>query len=866
MMARNRQRVRNLGIAIFLLVLAAWIVPSTFSAEHYRHRLEAGLERALHRPVRFGSVSFRLLPRPGFSIDNAEVEEDPDFGSEPFARVDHIDCALRWSSLWRSRLDFARLRLDRPSFNMVLNAKGEWNVEKLLRESTLTEPAGAQAGAGTPRTGQQLTLEVKDARIDFKVGADKKPFALTDLDARLRVDSAERQVQFRITASPVRSDLTLPTPGPVEAEGSWTPSRDLRGPIEATLRTRGALLYDWIPIITGRNPEVYGVFDANVHLSGSLPELTVEGEAGLSQLHRWEGLPPSDPMPWTLRFRGQLLPASERVIVESLEASVANSHLHLSGTVADLQHSPQLDLVLGLERSRLEDVLAVIRRLWPGTSSWGLKGRVDGMLAIQGARTQRRYGGFVGAREVTLETASGSFPLSELAVRITNRGAQLAPVEVTLAPRVAVVAEGQLERSAAGPHYELQLSAKTVPLRDVLAFGRGLGIRGMQGLDGTGSATTTLHLSGAAWPPARPVLTARAELRAVRLLIPGLTEPLNLPRLSLQVTGDQIIADPVVAVMGTSVFSGKLVHQGAWGNPWQFDLRANALSLEQGALWFDALGRRRPLPLLERLPGLASFTARRNAASQLFGSLNAEGRFSSPSVTYRAVTLKDFEGTFEVAGRTIRMTKSKFRTGGGRGEAGGEVDIPPVPASARLSARVELSGIPVQALTSRLPSVLHNARGSVNAAGQFETRGISREELGDNLSGEVTLRSKDLSFGDFDPLQTLAQQARWGTLEPVHGAVAAPSAGMTLEIRNRQVTLKNTAVELSGATLKLDGVYVWGGALNLDARIDWRGFRRRWLAREDELKSGVPYSQARLSGPLDRVVVMPQEDVSRARQ
>ena len=140
----------------------------------------------------------------------------------------------------------------------------------------------------------------------------------------------------------------------------------------------------------------------------------------------------------------------------------------------------------------------------------------------------------------------------------------------------------------------------------------------------------------------------------------------------MQINGDQIIADPVIAVLGTSVFTAKLPHRGARVNPWKFDLRANSLKLEQAALWFDALGLRRPLPLLERLPGLASFTARREAASQIFGSLNAEGRFATPALSYRGVTLKDFQGTFDVAGRMIRMTDG---------------DVPAEGAAARPKAR-----------------------------------------------------------------------------------------------------------------------------------------------------------------------------------
>ncbi len=266
----------------------------------------------------------------------------------------------------------------------------------------------------------------------------------------------------------------------------------MRGPIDARLRTQGALLYDWIPVVTGENPQVYGVMDSDVHLTGSLPDLTVEGETHLTQLHRWGELPPSDPMPWIFRFRARLVRGRERVQVESLEASFADSHLHLSGSVDNLQSAPQLDLVMSLERSRLEDVVAVVRRLWPNASSWNLKGRIDAMLAIQGPWKERRYGGFVGARQVSLETPSGSFPLSEIAVRINNRGAiSGAGTNHPGSPRCPVGAWVRLTASVLEPRYDVQLAAKGVPLHDAVSFGRGLGIHAFQEIDATGSATAS---------------------------------------------------------------------------------------------------------------------------------------------------------------------------------------------------------------------------------------------------------------------------------------------------------------------------------------------------------------------------------------
>ena len=223
------------------------------------------------------------------------------------------------------------------------------------------------------------------------------------------------------------------------------------------------------------------------------------------------------------------------------------------------------------------------------------------------------------------------------------------------------------------------------------------------------------------------------------------------------------------------------------------------MALEQGALWFDALGLRRPLPLLERLPGLASFAARREAAAQIFGSLNAEGRFSTPALSYRGVTLQDFEGTFDVAGRTVQMRAATFRVEGGRGTAAGSVDFtlsPPL-----LSAQASLTGAPVQALTKHLPGPVRKLHGSVSATGSFHTRGLAREELAENLTGQMELRMKEISFGDFDPLGTLAERSHWGKLDPVRGPVTAPPTILNMEIRNRSFILKTMGLDLSWSKL-----------------------------------------------------------------
>ncbi len=868
MTTRTRRYARNLALAFLLLGLAVWLLPSFLSAERYRRHLETGLTRVLHRRVSFGAVSFRLLPGPGFSIQDAVVEEAPQFGSEPFAHVDRIECALRWHSLWRDRWDFARLSLIGPSLNLVRNPQGEWNVEDLLRQSGLATPPAPRGTAASIAPGKALVaggdvaFDVDDARINFKVGEDKKPFTITDASGLVDLDPIHHRLRFRISGSPIRTDLSLPTPGVVELSGEWTPGPDLTGPLQATLRTRGALLYDWIPLLTGRNPEIYGVLDTDLRLSGSLRVVQFEGESRLSQVHRWEQLPPADAMPWTIHARGKFDRPLGRVLFESADASFADSHVHLAGSVEGIPASPRLDLVVELERSRLENLLTLERQLWRKLGNFGAQGRIDGMLTIQGPWGQRRYGGFLGIRGAVLNTPSGRYPLSEIAVRIDNSRARLAPLRVTLAPRVELSAEGVLERSPE-PRYELALSARSVPLREVLNFGRALGFRSLGSVDASGVGTATFRLTGSAWPFTRPRLTGTAQLRAARLIVPGLTEPLNLPRASLRIDGNQIIADPVVAVLGTSVFTARLEHQGARTQPWEFEIRTPALSLEEGSLWFRAFGRRRPPTLFERLPGLASAGGEPGGAGQrLFSSLNAHGHFDVPSVTYRGLRLNDWRATLELSAGELKLHKATFRAAGAHGEAKGLLDLNAQPA--RVVADVSLNGINLQTWASRFPSSFRRIRGSLAVQGHFETRGLVASEAKSNFQGRATVHARNLHLADFDLLEAIAREMEWGRLEPSSTAIVVPAKTVELEFHGRQVSLQKTSVNLAGARLALAGTYEAGGAVDLRVSADFRHIRRRWVEREENDNPGTRAGDLRLAGAPGAMVVTPLIQAARA--
>ncbi|PYV18012.1 MAG: hypothetical protein DMG21_06255, partial [Acidobacteria bacterium] len=453
-----------------------------------------------------------------------------------------------------------------------------------------------------------LILEAENGRVDFKVGADKKPFAVTNVAGRLDLDLARGRVSFRLAGEPIRTDMSLPTPGQVQLEGDWTPGENLSGPLTARVQTRGALLYDWVPFLTGRNPGLYGLVDARADLRGSIYSFQFEGSSVVRQLRRWELPPPADSMPASFTVRGQFNRAERgRVVLESAQVSFRGSTLHASGNIEQAFESPRLDLAVAVERSRLEDFFQLERR-FTGGGSTGLTGRVDGLVTVRGPWREPSLNGFFKGHGAHLAAGGSAFPVSDIDLRVDESGARLAPLHLTLAPRVELVAEGAIrsvsrrtpptERSMprssihrslpvttpshglAGLQYSLALSTKGLPLHDLVRFGRSLGMHVARELDANGTAIALFELTGNVWPLGPPAWRGQAELRGARFFLPGLTEPLDLPHARVEINENKIVADPVTAVIGASVFTGRLEHEGSRNAPWDFNVRTPHLSLE----------------------------------------------------------------------------------------------------------------------------------------------------------------------------------------------------------------------------------------------------------------------------------------------
>src|ERR1700728_2914250 len=139
---RKRRRRRRIWILVAVLAVVALIVtPPLLNVNRLRRRIATSMSRSLGRPVHLDSVTLNVLPMPGFTLENLVVSEDPAFGSEPVISAGSVRATVRVSSLWRRQVEFATIRFDAPSVNLVRRADGRWNFESILLHAAQEDAA-----------------------------------------------------------------------------------------------------------------------------------------------------------------------------------------------------------------------------------------------------------------------------------------------------------------------------------------------------------------------------------------------------------------------------------------------------------------------------------------------------------------------------------------------------------------------------------------------------------------------------------------------------------------------------------------------------------------------------------------------------
>ncbi len=344
------------------------------SADRYRDRVHAALEKALGRQVEIGEVRFRLLPTPGLTIANVTIGEDPKIGAEPVAYVTTLLAVPRITSLFGGPLEFASVDLEDASLNLTRVDRARKRRELELRFAAAAGNAGGVPERAHARRANQF--QVRRYEIVVLPAEHGCRSVAAGLGARAR---------GRCGCMPSRRARIGPARGfgSFVLRGQWLQSNRST---TLDVKLEQSELGDMLTLFNGYESGIHGDISGDAHLAGPLNRIGIAGRMTVSDLHGWNQTPPGG-NGWRFAIGGAIDAPGQTI---DLNARVAGSQspLALRYRVADYLRRPRWGVTVNLNHFPLAPVPEIARNLgFAVPADFKFDGTADGAVGIFHART-----------------------------------------------------------------------------------------------------------------------------------------------------------------------------------------------------------------------------------------------------------------------------------------------------------------------------------------------------------------------------------------------------------------------------------------------------------------------------------------------
>jgi hypothetical protein len=514
-------------------------------------------------------VRLRLLPLPGFTFRRLRISDDGEFGAEPILQTAEDDgqrsvATLRLSSLWRGRLEIASVSLTQASLNLVRTPDGHWNLERLVNRAA--QVPSAPTSKKKPEARARFPyIELKESRINFKVGPEKKPFTLAESEFALWL-ATENRWNVRLKAIPLRTDESISDTGFIELSGSFDRAADFsQTPFHFQVNWERPEINAITRIALGHDPGWRGAVDLNAELKGTPVDFSARLNGGVDEFRRYD-IARSSALDLRFscdqRFRAEVEhPSTANQLEFKCRLPLESGVLTAEGALHPLGRSPDFSVRLFASdvpvsilvramlhaKSTLPDDLSgegLVTGDWSVDSrssapvTW--KGSISISNAILRSLVLRRPLVFPESIEMRFEPPQlAAETVHEIdAVPPTSR-AVIEPFTLDLGGAVqvsAVVDPGGYRMEVRGP----------VDWQRLIQASRAIGLRPPQ-TDLKGSGILNAQYSGEWQHFAPPVVSGQAQIRSATLSVRGFSEPLHLTGGILKFDGAKFQAEQIDA-------------------------------------------------------------------------------------------------------------------------------------------------------------------------------------------------------------------------------------------------------------------------------------------------------------------------------
>jgi uncharacterized protein involved in outer membrane biogenesis len=814
MVSRARKK---LVCGILAALLLALVLPPFINLNRYRVQVAGAISRALGRPATVGEVSLRLLPQPGFALVNLVVADDPSLSAEPVLRADEVTAALRLSSLWRGRLEIARLSLSNPSLNLVRGADGRWNLEPLLEHvsHTPTAPTAKPRPEARPRFPY---IEADSGRINLKIGQEKKVYVLSDTDFALWLAS-ENQWTLRLTAHPVRTDTSISDTGTIRVSGSVQRADRLA---DTSLNLRLALergqLGQLSKLIYGRDRGWRGTVNVSATLKGTPAALRLTADASVDDFRRYDiygggslrlvtrcsadyraaggsvsQLACESPVgTGLLSVKAEL---SGLLPPRSYKASIAAEDIPATRLAALARHMKQ-DLPQDLDADGSVNASFELRRdneppgrLWVGagsTSQLRLRSRaMDVPLHLGDLRFT-----LVGPGTPPPQKSKGRHRPKPPFQPGDETALSLASFQVGLGGAAPATGQAWFSRTA----YDLQVQGDARVER-LLQVARALGLP-TPAAAATGAARMNLQVVGKWTGFAPPVVTGSAQLRAVSAQLDALPSPLQIASADLTLDRSEVSVQKLVASFPAArlAFTATVHEPRLCSSP---ESCAAAFQVQAEQIDTDELNRLLN-PRFRKRPWYALIAGPAPTGTPL-SQINARGQLTAKRVVARSVPATHVSADLRLQDGILTLSNLQGDVLGGKYLGELRADFTgPAPVYAGQGTVLNLS-------LNTLAGIMRDnwAAGRATATWRGTASGWSAEELRDSAAGSL--------------------QLAWHNGTLTHVSLEGRNAPLRFQRFDAQFTLSDGVLALSPSKMVTGaGIYMVSGTASLERQLDLR--------------------------------------------
>jgi hypothetical protein len=751
--SRNSQRKYWILFSVLLLLAGALILPPLINMNRYQRRIADAISNGLGRPVHMSSVTLRLLPRPGLELSDFIVEEDPAFGTEPILRAQSVDASIRFSSLWRGRLEIGRISLDQPSLNLVRDSEDRWNIGTVLLQASRipNAPTAQRRASSAPRFPY---IEASNARVNFKFGNEKKPFSFFNADFAMWLGAPD-EWRIRLEAQPVRTDLDLDLSdtGFLRIEGSLHRASALGNmPVDLQAGWSNAPLGQMARLLLGKDPGWRGNLQIDANIKGDLFSPQFKTRLQITGMHRQE-FAPLDSFNVDATCQGAYRHASHSLDDITCLWPIDTGHLLLTGAVPDIEH-PRPGLKLQIQNVPGAFALSALRLFRNEVaSSTQVSGTVQGSFEYASLPVEALSGGFT-INGLAIRTPGMAHPMVLPALHIAPLHAAPAPrhAQKTRPARFASIAL-HLDNAniALGGEAPLSISGDFIPQSFALHFNGDMPLDQLKPLAASfgllhnaasalatkGSANLNLTVHGP-WLPATsiadnpaPSTITEGTLRLINAEYNAsfLPEPVEIVSAQATLAPGQIVWNPVSVLFhkipATLSVTAPLPCPGSSCKR-TFSLTTPAL--DAASLQSTLLGAGEHGELLQQI--LARLDRNKVQWPPLTGTVR------TGSFTLGSLTVHDASASLDVEGRQIHFTSIDGHTLNGVLHATGAMDA--TGSTPRYSFEAQLlhaNAAAISALWHETTPTSQPFSGTVSANAQVELSGYSADALAHSALG-----------------------------------------------------------------------------------------------------------------------------------